>query len=57
MNVFAEFDVQVRTNIDGIANLDVQIIASNFVHSDVTFLDVIRAQADENNVPSFFPAA
>jgi hypothetical protein len=57
MSVFAEFDDPMQINIDGIANLDMQIIASNFVHLDVTFLDVIQAQADENNVPSFFPAA
>jgi hypothetical protein len=57
MDTFAVLDVQTRVNVDEIAELDSQIVASDFVHLDSTFLDVIRAQANEDSVSPFFATA
>jgi hypothetical protein len=53
VDTFAIFDVKTLMNIDEVTEFHPQVVASHFVHLDSTFVDVIRAEADENGISSF----
>lgn len=55
VNTFAVLDIETLMHVDEIGQFDPEIIASNLVHLNPTFLDVIGTQADENCVSSLFP--
>ena len=58
MHSFTVLDIETLVNVNKITELDSQVVASNFVHLDLAFLDVIGGQANENCIsPLLSPAA
>ena len=58
MYALAVLDVQALVHVDKVTELHSQVVASNFVHLDLAFLDVIGGQANENCIsPLLSPAA
>jgi hypothetical protein len=57
-NVYALsiFDVKTLVDIDKITKLDAKIVTCNLVHLYAAFFDIVRAQADEDGIPSFLAA-
>ena len=46
------FNVKTLVDIDKVTKLDAKIVARHLVHLYATFFNLIRAQADEDGIPS-----
>ena len=58
VDALAVLDVQALVHVDKITELHSQVVASNFVHLNLAFLDVIGGQANENCIsPLLAPTA
>jgi len=56
MDAFSVFDVSALVNVDEITKFHSQVVTSDLVHLNATFLNIIRAQANEHCVASLFAA-
>ena len=52
MHALAIFNVKTLVDIHEITKLDAKVVACNLVHLYATFLNIIRAETDEDSVPS-----
>lgn len=52
----AVFDVKTLVDVDEIAELDSQVVTSDLVHLDSTFLNIVGAQTDQHCIASLLSA-
>jgi len=55
MHSFSIFDVQALVHIDDIAELHAQVVSSDLVELDATFLDIIRTQTNKHGIFPLLP--
>jgi hypothetical protein len=56
VHALAIFNVGTLVDVNKIPKLDAKIVPRNLVHLYATFLNIIRAQTDEDCVPPLLPA-
>ena len=56
MHALAIFNVETLVDIDKIAKLDAKIVAFNLVYLYATFLDIVRAETNEDSITPLLSA-
>jgi len=57
MHTLSIFDIVACMDVDEITELHTQVVSRHLVHLYATFLDVIRAQADQDGIASLLSTA
>ena len=55
MHTLSVLDVRTLMYVDEVAEFDTEVVACDFIHLDLSFLDIVGAQANQHGVSPLFP--